>query len=591
MPGDPFRTVVLWVLFLSLMPSSGGDRTRALEATGPVPLTSRPAWTAEIDQAAAFFGAAVAPAGDVNGDGYVDVIVGAYLYDNDQGNEGLACVYTSSAAGLSKAPAWTVEGDQDNAYLGVTVAGAGDVNSDGFDDVIVGLERISVVRVEDGQAKLYLGSAGGLAPLPAWSAHGDQEQEYFGVRVAGAGDVNGDGFDDVIVGAHFFTGTFPQEGRAFVYHGGPAGPATVPAWTTDGGQAGARLGARLAPAGDVNGDGYDDVLVGAYAYDGGETDEGRVLAFLGSPGGLSTTASWSAEGNQDGALFGRSVSSAGDVNGDGYDDVLIGAERFDDAQADEGAAFLYLGSPSGLSSQPAWSATGGQINAAFGAAVASAGDVNRDGFADILIGAPGFSNGQPGEGRAFLYLGSVSGPGLAPAWIAESDLAAAAFGRALSAAGDIDRDGRGDILVGAPLFGNGQPTEGRSFLYLAPAGDCTGAGCPPGAVGSLSVQGSAGSTLLAWDAIPEATMYDVVEGDLEILSGTGGDFAAATARCLADDWTGLSMGAADDPPTGGGTWYLVRAINAIGPGSYDGGGNHQVGLRDAEIGASENACP
>lgn len=68
---------------------------------------------------------------------------------------------------------------------------------------------------------------------------------------------------------------------------------------------------------------------------------------------------------------------------------------------------------------------------------------------------------------------------MAPAWIAESDLAVASFGRALSGAGDVDRDGRSDILVGAPLFGNGQPTEGRSFLYLAPAGGCTNAGCPP----------------------------------------------------------------------------------------------------------------
>ncbi len=592
MAGACFRFIVLWILILLLpMPGLGGESARTLEATGPVPLTSQPAWTAEIDQAAAFFGAALAPAGDVNGDGYADVIVGAYLYDNDQGNEGMACVYTGSAAGLSKAPAWTVEGDQDNAYLGVTVAGAGDVNGDGFDDVIVGLERIDVVLIDDGQAVLYLGSAGGLAPLPAWSAHGVHEEEYFGVHVGGAGDVNGDGFDDVIVGAHFFTGSFLREGRAFVYHGGPLGPGTAAAWTADGGQADARLGARLGPAGDVNGDGFDDVLVGAYAYDGGETDEGRALVFLGSPGGLSTTAAWSAEGNQEGALFGRSVSSAGDVNGDGFDDVLIGAERFDDTHLNEGAAFLYLGSTTGLSTQPAWSATGGQDDASFGAAVAAAGDVNRDGFADILVGAPGFSNGQVREGRAFLYLGSASGAGLAPAWIAESDLAVASFGRALSAAGDVDRDGRSDILVGAPLFGNGQPTEGRSFLYLAPAGGCTSAGCPPRSVESLTVERSSQGTLLRWDAIPEATAYDVIQGDLEILTGTGGDFTAATARCLADDWTGLSVEAPDAPSDGGGTWFLVRAVNAIGPGSYDGSDRHQVGLRDVEIGASENACP
>ncbi|MBI1950340.1 MAG: FG-GAP repeat protein, partial [Acidobacteria bacterium] len=101
-PGARFRSVVVWLFLLLLpIPGPGGHRARAVEATATPPLTSQPAWTAEIDQAAAFFGAALAPAGDVNGDGYADVIVGAYLYDNDQGNAGKACVYTGSAAGLS----------------------------------------------------------------------------------------------------------------------------------------------------------------------------------------------------------------------------------------------------------------------------------------------------------------------------------------------------------------------------------------------------------------------------------------------------------------------------------------------------------
>lgn len=585
------RFVILGALLPLPMPAWDGDGLAPQGATGPTPLTSQPAWTAEIDQPAALFGAALAPAGDVNGDGFADVIVGAYLFDHDQGNEGKACVYTGGATGLSEAPAWSVEGDQDVAYMGVTVAGAGDVNGDGFDDVIVGLERIDIVQINDGEARVYLGSAGGLSMTPAWSAHGDQEEQYFGVRVAGAGDVNQDGFDDVLVGSHFFTGEFPREGRAFLYQGGPAGLGEIPAWTTEGGQVDSRLGATLAPAGDVNGDGYDDVLIGSFLYDGGETDEGRALVFLGSSSGLSGSAAWSAEGNQEGAQFGRWLSGAGDVNGDGFDDVLIGADRYDGAHVNEGAAFLFLGSASGLSAEPAWSATGGQDYSAFGIAVGAAGDVNRDGFADILVGAPDFSGGEPFEGRAFLYLGSASGPGLVPAWIAEPDVTGASFGSAVSGAGDVDRDGRSDILVGAPRFGNGQPTEGRAFLYLAPAGGCTGAGCPPRAVTSVSVSGSGPDTILAWAPLPEATAYDVVEGDLATLSRTGGDFAEATERCLRDDVTADSIPAPDAPVTGGGTWYLVRAINAIGPGSYDGGGHHQEGLRDAEIGASGNACP
>jgi hypothetical protein len=115
-------------------------------------------------------------------------------------------------------------------------------------------------------------------------------------------------------------------------------------------QADARLGLSVSGAGDVNGDGYDDVIVGDPFYDGGQTQEGAAFVFLGSASGIAdgnpATAAVQLESNQAGARLGFSVSGAGDVNGDGFDDVIVGASRYDAGEEDEGAAFVYLPEPS-----------------------------------------------------------------------------------------------------------------------------------------------------------------------------------------------------------------------------------------------------
>src|SRR6185436_18950919 len=117
--------------------------------------------------------------------------------------------------------------------------------------------------------------------------------------------------------------------------------------------------------------------------------------------------------------------TAGDVNGDGYADVIVGASLYDNGQTDEGKAFVYLGSAAGLASTPAWSAESDQAFAHFGVSVGTAGDVNGDGYADVIVGADMYDNGQTNEGRAYVYLGSASGLSLTAAWTAESDQASA----------------------------------------------------------------------------------------------------------------------------------------------------------------------
>jgi hypothetical protein len=154
------------------------------------------------------------------------------------------------------------------------------------------------------------------------------------------------------------------------------------------------------------------VIVGARMYDNGQADEGRAFVYLGSAAGLATTAAWTAESNQAFALFGASVATAGDVNGDGYSDVIVGAYQYDNGQTDEGRAFVYLGSAAGLATTPAWTAESDQASAAFGSSVATAGDVNGDGYGDVIVGALLSENdAQLEEGQAFVYYGNA-GPGL-----------------------------------------------------------------------------------------------------------------------------------------------------------------------------------
>ena len=429
------------------------------------PLATSAAWTAEGDQADAFFGASVAAAGDVNGDGYGDVIVGAPGYDQSA-EEGCAMVYLGSAAGLSAAPAWMVKGEQANARFGASVAAAGDVNGDGYGDVIVGSPQYGWGELNEGRVYVYLGSPTGLAAMPAWTAESDQWHAHLGCSVASAGDVNGDGFSDVIVGSDYYTNGQTNEGRAWLYLGSAAGLSASPAWTAEGNQVEAFLGGSVAAAGDVNGDGFGDVIVGAYRYTNGQNGEGRAWLYLGSAAGLSASPAWTAEGGRAVAYLGCSVAAAGDVNGDGYGDVIVGAYYYANDQSGEGRAYVYLGSAAGLAAAPAWTAEGNQDSAFFGYSVAGAGDVNGDGYGDVIVGAYGFDNGQTDEGRACVYLGSAAGLAATPAWTAESNQNAASWGYSVAGAGDVNGDGFSDVIVGAVNFSNGEASEGRACVYL-----------------------------------------------------------------------------------------------------------------------------
>ena len=456
------------------------DEGRAFVYHGsPAGLSATPNSTPDdADQISAYFGISVASAGDVNGDGYSDVIIGSYWYDDGANtNEGRAFVYYGSATGLPATPSNTPDdADQGFAWFGCSVASAGDVNGDGYSDVIIGAYRYDDgANTDEGRAFVYHGSATGLSASPnSTPDDANQAGAFFGISVASTGDVNGDGYSDVIIGAdNYDDGPNIIEGRAFVYHGSATGISASPNSTPDDAdQPGASFGHSVASAGDINGDGYSDVIIGAYNLsDGGNPNEGRAFVYHGSAIGLSATPnSTPDDADQAVAFFGFSVASAGDVNGDGYSDVIIGAKYYDDgANSDEGRAFVYHGSATGLSATP--NSTPDDCNQAlaeFGFCVASAGDVNGDGYSDVIIGAHYYNDGVNNfEGRAFLYHGSASGLSATPnSTPDDADQADSGFGYSVAAAGDVNGDGYSDVIIGADHFHDGGNSwEGRAFLY------------------------------------------------------------------------------------------------------------------------------
>lgn len=419
----------------------------------------------ESNQAYSGMGVSVAAAGDVNGDGYSDVIVGAYLYDNGENGEGIFYIYHGSATGISTTPAASVESNQAGAGLGVSVSGAGDVNGDGYSDVIVAAYTYDHGETDEGAAFVYHGSASGINTTPAVMVESNQAGANLGSTIANAGDVNGDGFSDVIVGAWFYDHGENNEGAAFIYHGSASGISTTYAAMVESNQVSAYLGTTVAGAGDVNGDGFSDVIVGAYQYDNGQTDEGAAFIYHGSATGINTTAATMVESNQANAHFSISIAGAGDVNGDGYSDVIVGAWYYDNGQTDEGVAFIYHGSATGIGATAAAMVESNQFSAWFGCSVSGAGDVNGDGYSDIIVGSYFYNNGQTGEGVAFIYHGSPSGINTTAAARVESNQTNAQLGSFVASAGDVNGDGYSDVIVGAYAYDNGQTDEGAAFVY------------------------------------------------------------------------------------------------------------------------------
>jgi hypothetical protein len=522
------------------------------------------------------FGHSVSGAGDVNGDGYADVIVGAELNDAGGSNAGRAYVYYGGP-GADAVADLTVTGEAADDFFGLSVSGAGDVNGDGYADVIVGAWGNDAAGSEAGRAFVYYGGPGADA-VADLTVTGEAASDFFGLSVSGAGDVNGDGYADVIVGATGNDAGGPDAGSAYVYYGGPGADA-VADLTVTGAAVFDQFGRSVSGAGDVNGDGYDDVIVGAWGNDAGGQDAGSAYVYYGGPG-ADAVADLTVTGAAASNFFGHSVSGAGDVNGDGYADVIVGTDGNDAGGTNAGRAYVFTSRPyeilspnggeqwvigrehtirwlgadladlwvsfdggagysllvSGVgggeqneysltapshetkavkirvsaSGDPVTHAssdasdgvfsivephdpppaahrllltpTGAAATDQLGFAVSTAGDVNGDGYDDVIVGALQNDAGGPDAGRAYVYYG---GPGTDS--VADLTLTGAVagdlFGASVSTAGDMNRDGYDDVIVGAILNDAGGIDAGRAYVYYGgPSAD---------AVADLTLTGAA----------------------------------------------------------------------------------------------------
>ncbi len=383
------------------------------------------------------FGYSVANAGDVNGDGFTDIIVGATGYSS---NRGSAYIYYGGLTPDTIADV-TLTGPGVGTFFGI-VSSAGDINNDGYDDVIVGSYGFDNFR---GRAFIYFGGS----PMDNGSdviLTGEQETDYFGASVSGAGDVNGDGYDDVLVGAQ---GNSSNTGRAYLYFGGDIVDNVEDAVFT-GGAANNYFGYSVSAAGDVNGDGYSDLIVGAKGY---SSSTGRAYIYLGG-NPVNNVADVTMTGGAANNLFGISVSGAGDVNRDGYDDVIVGASGY---STNTGRAYIFLGG-STMNNVSDVTMTGGTTNDSFGVSVSSAGDLNNDGYPDVIVG----SNANSSQGAAYIFFGGMSMDNAADVNV-KSKIANEHLGYSASSAGDFNGDGYDDIIAGAWGFNS---NTGRAYIYM-----------------------------------------------------------------------------------------------------------------------------
>jgi len=380
-----------------------------------------------------YFGNSVSNAGDVNSDGYDDVIVGAYGYNSFTGR---AYIYFGGAS-MNNVADVIMTGAFTNNEFGKSVSGAGDVNNDGFSDVIVGAYAASVYT---GKAYMYYGGSS-MNNTSDVIMTGENSNDNFGYSVSGAGDVNGDGYHDVICGAYGFNGT----GRAYIYFGG-ASMNNVADVSMFGGAIADFFGASVSNAGDVNDDGYSDVIVGAYGY---SSSTGKAYIYYGGTsmdGADDVTMTGEASNNS----FGYSVSEAGDVNGDGFADIYVGAYGF---SVSKGRAYLYYGGTSMNNAVDVYM-TGEETLNYFGYSVSGGGDVNGDGFADMISGAYGFNSNT---GRAYVYTNTMRGEDIAD--VTMTGGSNNAFGASVSNAGDVNHDGFNDVIVGEPGI------YGRAYIF------------------------------------------------------------------------------------------------------------------------------
>ena len=379
--------------------------------------------------------------------------------------------------------------------LGRSLAGVGDVDGDGFDDYLLGMELGFVAGQGEchGGAWLVLDDLQGTTGLVSgeeahffWGENPDDQAAY---SISGAGDVNGDGFDDFLIGAPGNDEAGDSAGQTYLFLGKDRSRTDIrePDASFLGEENGSSSGASVAGVGDVDGDGFDDFLIGAPQFSGDAVEAGKTYLVLGKAEGwaLDTSlidADASFIGSDEGDLSGNAVAGVGDVNGDGFDDFLVGSYRPPDPETgrERAGAYLILGGSHGgshdrsLASADAsfFSAVDPICGAPF-ASIAGAGDFNGDGLDDFVIGANESGLSPLCTSQVYLFYGKTTGWSLDGS-LADADMSirddtegsTAMFGSEVSGAGDVNGDGFGDFLVADPTGWSTHGNDGRTYLLF-----------------------------------------------------------------------------------------------------------------------------
>ncbi|UNU27203.1 hypothetical protein [Microcoleus vaginatus] len=469
-------------------------------------------------------GYSVSDAGDINDDGIDDLIIGAPGFTASNPNAtttpGTSYVVFGSQAGfpanlelstLNGTNGFALNGVAADDLTGLSVSGAGDVNGDGKDDLIIGANGADPNGLENaGSSYVLFGSTSGFAPSidlasltgsNGFTINGIGAGDELGSSVSGAGDVNGDGFADLSIGAPYADPNgLEKAGQSYVVYGSNKGfPTSLNVSDLDGNNgftingiaAGDELGVSVSTAGDVNGDGKDDLIIGAFGADpNGVENAGQGYVVFGSTGGLAPSLNVSAldgtngfaiDGIAEGDYSSR-VSAAGDVNGDGIDDLIIGAFGADPNGNLAGTSYVVFGSPeafpasfkpSGLNGTNGFAINGIAEYDLSGFRVSSAGDFNGDGIDDLIISAP---NAETVAGQSYLVFGSKEGfsasinlssldgiNGSVLNGVNPNDFS----GISVSGAGDINGDGVDDLIIGASYADpNGNTDSGSSYVVF-----------------------------------------------------------------------------------------------------------------------------
>jgi len=311
----------------------------------------------------------------------------------------------------------------------------------------------------------------GLINSPDWYYTGTQTSEHVGWSVADGGPsmLNGK-YHNILVGAPGYANGYNNQGAAFAFIAQIDGSLHLtPDWTVAGGQAGANLGWSVSGNVDFDHDGYTDVIIGVpnySSYSPSHTQNGQVRVYRGNASGLNTTWSWGPYGSADNVHFGYSVAH-GDVNGDGYQDVIVGAPQ----QSTGGAVLVFHNASGTLHTSPDTTISGYPYPDEFGYVVASGFNQDGDVGAcdDVLVGDPMATyNSQTQAGKAYLFRGSASGVSTSEAWHDGGTQAYEYFGTSLCG-GDMNNDGYADIMIGSPSYsetGLGYTHNGKAVLYI-----------------------------------------------------------------------------------------------------------------------------